>query len=345
MGATHNLRAGGMAVSCWSEARYSSTAIPTLLSPAQERTLWHGIIEREHPHLFDVSATVRLAREAAELMAQWHIPSEGEAWNEHADARQFQHWHELLRRKCRENGWITRSDLARLVPAWIADGTIRPKLTVFVGFEATPPSLQKLQDALGTLSVRLPFDRNPPSKKAKAKCCEDSASEIEFAARRLRYLFEENPNRSLALFVPELSEQHECVERALDSVFFPSIAAKISGPPSAAVEALFRVASSGRLIDHPLVSAALLLLNLASPRIDHADAGAILRCPFVEGAATERYQRALADMELRKRRELDVSLRDLAWASRACPIFHSCLQRAEKIVAESVRGENPRRVE
>jgi probable DNA repair protein len=291
--------------------------------------LWHNIIEQDHPHLFDVSATVRLAEEAAELLAQWHIASEGEAWNEHADARQFQQWHRMLRRKCRENGWITRADLARLVPAWIAAGTIRPKLTVFVGFEAAPLALQNLQDALGPLSVRLAFDHNTPEKTSTARACEDLAGEIEFAGRRLRYLFEENPNRSLALFVPELSAQHGLMERTFDSVFFPSMAAKIAGPQSAAVESLFRVAASGRLMDHPLVAAALLLLNLASPRIDHADAGAILRCPFVKGAAAERDQRALADIELRKRRELDVSLQDIAKVSLGCAIFNACLKRAE----------------
>lgn len=320
-------------VSCWHEARYTSADVPALLSPAQERTMWHAVIEQEHAHLFDVSATVRLAREAAELMAQWHIPSEGASWDEHADARQFQHWHKLVRRKCRENGWIVRSDLAHVVPQWIADGTIRGKLSVFAGFEVATPSLEKLQNALGPLSVRLAFDRNSPSQNATAKACEDPASEIEFAARRLRYLFEENPDRSLALFVPELSERHGLVERTLEAVFFPSISARISGPESAAVESLFRVAATSRLIDHPLVAAALLVLNLASPRIDHADAGAILRCPFVKGAMTERHQRALADLDLRKRRELDVSLQDMAWASRACAVFHSCLTRAEKVIA------------
>ncbi len=327
-------------VSCWSEARYSSTAIPTLLSPAQERTLWHSIIEQDHPNLFDVSATVRLAREAAELLAQWHIASEGEAWNEHADARQFQHWYRLLRRKCRENGWITRADLARLVPAWIADGMIRPKLTVFVGFEAAPPALQNLQDALGPLSVRLAFDRDRLSHRAAAKACDDLAGEIEFASRRLRFLLEAKPDRSLALFVPELSAQYGLVERTLDSVFFPSVATKISGSQSAAVESLFRVAVRGRLLDHPLVAAALLLLNLASPRIDHADAGAILRCPFVKGAQAERDQRALADIELRKRRELDVSLENVVAAARACPIFNACLKRAEKPIAKASQARS-----
>ena len=326
-------------VSCWQEARYSSLDIPTLLSPAQERNLWHSIIEQDHPNLFDVSATVRLAREAAELIAQWHIASEGDAWSEQADPRQFQQWHRLLRRKCRENGWITRADLARSVPEWIAEGKIQRKLTVFVGFDVTPPALQRLQDVLGSSSVRLAFDR-PLPQKAAARACDDVAGEIEFAARRLRYLFEEKPDRSLALFVPELSEQHGLVERTLDSVFFPSNAAKVAGPRSAAVESLFRVAASGRLMDHPLVAAALLLLNLASPRIDHADAGAILRCPFVKGAPAERDQRALADIELRKRRELDVSLEDMAKASLACPIFHACLKRAEKPIARAFEARS-----
>jgi ATP-dependent helicase/nuclease subunit B len=321
-------------VSCWQEARYSSADIQTLLSPAQERALWHGIVEQEHPHLFDISATVRLARAAARLLSEWHIPSEGELWNEHADAQQFQHWHRLLRRKCRDNGWVTRSDLARLVPAWIADGTIRPRQAVFVGFEVTPPALEKLHSALGSLTVRLAFHSNQVTKNATAKACEDPANEIEFAARRLRYLFEEKPGRSLALFVPELSEHHGLAERTLDSIFFPSIAAKISDLRSPAVESLFRVSATSRLIDHPLVAAALLLLNLAGPRVDHAAAGAILRSPFVKDAAAEKHLRGLADIKLRKRRELDVSLSDMEVATRACPILNGILKKVENAPKE-----------
>jgi ATP-dependent helicase/nuclease subunit B len=327
-------------VSCWQEMRYAAADILSLLSPAQESALWHGIIEQEHPQLFDVAATVRMAREAASLLAQWNIPAEGELWSDHADAQQFLHWNRLLRRKCRENGWMTRADLARQVAAWIADGAFRPRLTVFVGFDSTLPVLESLLSALGSLSVRLPFEHKASTRTAIAKESGDLAGELEFAARRLRYLFEEKTDRSLALFVPELAECHLLVECTLRAVFFPSAAAKIAAPQSPAVESLFRVTETGRLMDHPLVASALLLLNLASPRIDHADAGAILRSPFIEGAAVERHQRALADVDLRKRRELDVSLRDMERASSACPILISCWKRVEKLVkrASAVRS-------
>ena len=76
-------------------------------------------------------------------------------------------------------------------------------------------------------------------------------------------------------------------------------------------ESLFHLSAAGLLIDEPIVTAALLLLNLASARIDHADAGAILRSTFIKGAQAEQNQRALADIDQRKQRELDVSFRDI----------------------------------
>jgi probable DNA repair protein len=316
-------------VSCWQEARYSLAAVPSLLSPAQERSLWQGIIEQEHPQLFDVSATVRLALEASRLLADWHIQPEGELWNEHADALQFQRWRRLLRRKCQEKGWITRSDLAGLIPAWIADGTLRPKLTVFAGFNIVPPALISIQSALGDLAVRLPFDHAPLLRKAHAKSCADLKSEIEWAARRLRYLFEAKPESSVALFVPDLRAHHAMVERTLNAVFFPSAATKIGGPKNAE---LFHIGASRLLKDHPLIASALLLLKLAFARIDHADAGAILRSPAVKGASAERYARALADIALRKRRELDVSLADMEWAAKSCPILSALFKKAGKLV-------------
>jgi probable DNA repair protein len=319
-------------VSCWQEVRYSSADVPSLLSRAQERALWHEIVEQEHPELFDVSATVRLARSAASLLAEWHIPTEGDLWNEHADAQQFQRWYRLLRRKCRENDWITRADLPHLFPSWLADGQFRPPLTAFVGFEQAPPSLEAIQRAMGSLSVRLPFDDVKLAKKTVVKGCDSLTAEIEFAARRLRVLFEQNSTRSFALFVPELAEQHALVERTLNAVFFPSTAAKIAVAESPVSESLFRVSAAGLLIDQPIVATALLLLNLAAPRIDHADAGAILRSPFITGAFAEQHQRALADIDLRKRRELDVSLSDIETASRSCPILTSCWQKLRKFL-------------
>ncbi len=324
-------------VSIWHEARYALGDVPSLLSPAQERALWHETIEQEHPQLFDVSATVGLARSAANVLAEWQIPAEEEAWNDHVDAQQFQHWHRSFRRKCRDNRWCTRADLARMVAGWFSAGELRPHTTAFVGFEHTSPALERVFASMGALGVRLPFDHPKPAKKATAKSFDSVTAELDFAARRLRHLFEEDTKRSLALFVPELTEQSALVERTLDAVFFPSSAGKLTGTSTVARESLYRVMAAERLIDQPLVSSALLLLNLALPRIDHADAGAILRSPFIHGAREEQNERALADNDLRKRRELDVSFRDIERASRACPILTACWQKLAKLFPKTAQ--------
>ena len=325
-------------VSCWREARYAFADVPSLLSPSQERALWHEIIEQEHPNLFDVAATVRLARAAATLVADWSIPTQGEAWTDHADAQQFQRWLRTFRKRCHENNWIARSDLPRLIAERFTKGQLKPSVTVFVGFENNAPSLEAVISSLAASAVRVHLEHPKQQKKAIAKGFDALTEEFDFAARRLRYLFEEKPDRVLALFVPDLAKNHQIAARTLNAVFFPSNGAKLDGLSGSASELLFHLSEGGSLTDQPLITAALLLLNLASPRIDHADAGAILRCPFVKGATEERNQRALADIDLRRHRELDVSFRDIEKAAaRHCPIFFASLQRVAKILSKTLQ--------
>ena len=320
-------------VSCWQEARYSLNDPHTLLSPSQERALWHDTIEQEHPQLFDVSATVRLAQAAARLIAEWHIATDGEAWSDHADAQQFQRWFRTFRQRCRENKWITRADLPRLVSGLFTSGQLAPQATAFVGFENNSPALENVLSALGAKGVRLPLDHAKPAKKVPAKGFDALPEEIEYAARRLRSLFEENQNRSLALFVPELAKNSSLVERTLKAVFYPSAATKLADIS----ETLFRFSAAGLLIDEPLVAAALLLLSITGSRIDHSDAGAILRCPFIKGAHAEQSVRALADIKLRKQRELDVSFRDIEIASHSCPLLTACWQKVGKLLPKTLQ--------
>ncbi len=320
-------------VSCWQETRYSLKDAHTLLSPSQERALWHETIEREHPQLFDVSATVRLAQAAARLIAEWHIPIDEPLWSDHADALQFQRWYRTFRQRCRDNQWITRADLPRLASGWLTSGQLKPALTAFVGFEGNSPALEKMFNALGASAVRLPLDHSKPAKKVPAKGFDALPNEIEYAARRLRSQFEENQKRSLALFVPELAKNALLIERTLASVFYPSAAtnlAEVAEPP-------YRFSTAGQLIDEPIVAAALLLLSIVAPRIDHSDAGAIFRCPFIKGAHEERSLRALADIDLRKRRELDVSFREMEYSARFCPILTTCFQKVAKLLPKTLQ--------
>ncbi len=311
-------------VTRWQEARYGGGEFPTLLSPAQEGLLWQLIIEQEQPHLFDIGATAALARRAAKLLSDWHIPIEEDVWNGFTDAQQFQRWHKLFRRRCRKEGWMTRSDGWRLLPQWIRSERCGRQLTVFAAFDRLTPALDDVRQALGELA---PVEKPVPLTNKQPVPVKEFASleqEIESAARWARGRFEQQASSSIGVFVSDLGSRRAFVERTFQHVFYPSAAGLFRGRNLTAphelqsADSVFHV-EAAPLQDHPLIASALLALELARTRIQATDAGAILRCPFLAGSIAERNVRALAELQLRKGRELDVALEDLESVSRNAP--------------------------
>jgi ATP-dependent helicase/nuclease subunit B len=307
---------------CWRDARFREAAISTLLSPSQEHALWLRIVEREHPELFDASRMALLASRAAHLLAEWHIPTEGESWNEHADARQFQHWHRLFRRECRARDWITRADLWKLLPEWILKGGSATGATRFTAFDTRTPALARILDALGDRAILETANSAMPANlsvnMAIARPSKDFTAELEFAARRARATLEGNPRQSIGIFVSGLAGHAAGVERLFEQVLRPA--------------SLFHIHAGPPLADQPLIASARLLLELAQPVIHYADASSMLRSPFLPGAAAERSARAIADIGLRKRRELDFSLADIEQAAFQCPALLAICRRLRRVL-------------
>jgi probable DNA repair protein len=303
---------------CWRDARFREAEVPALLSPSQEHALWLRIVEREHPELFDASRMALLASRAARLLAEWQVPTEGESWNEHPDARQFQHWHRLFRRECRARDWITRAELWRLIPEWIRNGGSATAATRFTGFDTRTPALMRVLDALGDRGAVETASSAMPANMALARPSKDFAAELEFAARRARAILEKNPQQSIGIFVAGLAANARSIERSFEQVLRPA--------------SLFHVHAGPPLADQPLVAGARLLLELAHPVIHYADASSILRSPFLPGAAAERSARSLADIALRKRRELDFSLADMEQAAVHCPTLLATCRRLRRLL-------------
>ena len=316
----------------WNEARYRVDDIPTLLSGSQEHLLWQQIIEQEHANLFDIGSTARLSMRAAKLAAEWQV-REGESWNDHEDAEYFRAWHKLFRRKCREKNWITHSELWALLPAWIAVGVGGQAYIVFAGFDAFTPALERVKQALGHRAVIADAQPNSVGVRASAKSCNDFAQEIEHAARWSRAVFEQQPDRSIGIFVPDLARHRSLVERTFQQVFYPSAAlGLLRTAAQTEVGCVFHINAAAPLRTHPLVASGLLLLELARPRIDISVASAMLRSPFIPGASAERSQRAFADLDLRKKRELDIGFHDLEFASRNCPLLKPVWTRVRLVL-------------
>ena len=309
-------------VSCWQEARYDSPELPSLLSPSQEALLWESVIESENPDLFDIPAAAELARQAAHTMAEWRIPLDSSLWSDHRDGQQFRLWFERFRDRCRREEWIARSDL--FDRKWLPRIISRKEPVAFLGFDRISPALASLREHLPQAQMFATEIRPIPAGLVPVTQYADLKEELTAAARWARFRLEEEGVRSLAVFVPDLRGHLDLVERVFREICYPAWGIRLmqntlhlQNPE----DSVFHVSQARSQSERPLIASAFLLLNLALPRISHVDAAAIVRCPFLASAAEERSQRAFADLNLRRMRELDFSIRDLEFASRDCPLL------------------------
>lgn len=303
--------------SIWQDARYEDNDLPILLAPAQEHLLWEQIIREARSDVFEPASLARLAASAADTVVEFSLPLQHDSWNEQQDAEQFQTWFQTFRERCREAHWMSRREiLVRIKPR------SRP---AFVGFDRLPAPGTLLEADNGGKPGRVPFAQ-----------CDSEAEELELAARWARARFEENERGSVAVFVPGLRSRVHTVHRIFHSVFYPARAAQF-GPESS--ESVFHVNAPQPLGDHPLIASAVLLLELARPRMGQSDAAAIIRCPFVAGAIEERGLRANADLNLRRSRELEVSFDDIKRATRDCPRASQAWKRVTAVL-ERRRADN-----
>ena len=307
-------------VNCWQQARFGVPNAPLLLSGSQERELWRQIIEQDRPDLFDVRAMAGMSQRASRILAEYQIQTDGEAWSEHADAEKFLRWHAALQKRLKAENWITRSELWRLLPHWISKGAVNTGAIAFAALTSVSPGLKTLSRAIGdgVQLVGITTIREPT--RATASQHDSIALEMEHAARAVRHLLEVGHDQSIGILVVDLAAHQSELVRILREVLYPASA------PGDHIHV-----QCGKQISHPLISNAMLLLELAEPRIHYAAAGAILRSPFIDGAREERSLRALADNKLRRARELDFSAAEITSAAWDCPILFQVLGRIGKM--------------
>src|SRR5207248_2565318 len=192
----------------------------------------------------------------------------------------FRAWHKLFRRKCREKNWITYSDLWALLPTWIAAGVGDQAPIVFAGFDAYTPALERVKEAFGYRAVTADLRTVNVGARSAAKSCTDLAQEIEHAARWSRAAFEQQPDHSIGIFVPDLPTNRPLVERTFQQVFYPSAALGLLRT-GAQTEAgcVFHINAAAPLRTDPLLASGLSLFELARPRIDISVASGMLRSP------------------------------------------------------------------
>ncbi len=288
-----------------------------LLTPTQEMKLWEAVIADSawNTALLQVPAAARTAQEAWRLLHEWRLPlpAEREAPNE--DTRAFAGWAVNFEKRCERGRW---QDAAR-VPALLARACERGRLEaparlLLAGFDELTPQQQYLFDTLRKLGteVELPAAASPAAAVARLTC-QDALEEITLAARWARRILEADASARIGIVVPDLAALGATVTRVFDDIFLPAAALPLSG----ATTRPYNLSLGRRLLDYPPVHSAMQILELASGELAHAQAGSLLRSPFLGGAEDELSRRALLDAELRSVGETVVTLGFLAHKAQA----------------------------
>jgi len=321
-------------VNCWNTVRFSGAAVPALLSPSQEIELWRELFEEVHPSVFDPAGAARLAMRAATTIAEWRMPLDGESWERSKDSESYRQLHRRFVRELRDRGCMTRAEIWRLLPDWIRSGAYGAGIVSFVGFPELSPALSQVLEALGRNGRSVPFEVNKTKPRVLSEAHSTFAEEVEAAARWARKLLEDKPQSSIGIFVPDLAGKEQIVSRIFESILDPPgsvqlrIAADVNGNGK---RAPFHVHASRPLIREPLVTSALTLLEVLRSRIRITDASAILLSPFLAGAAHERSARALADLNLRRSRDIDVTFSQIEYRTANCERLGPIWQKIRSI--------------
>jgi probable DNA repair protein len=302
---------------------------------AWERLVAESAAGRE---LLDARAAGRSAARAWQLAQDWRVDL-AELDPATPEQSAFLGWASSWLERCREHRW---ADPARLTAALAAEAprlvrtderaAVRGPLG-FHGFDSVAPARREFMDALkraGRATRELQVDVR--ARRLAAFSAPSPEAELEAIAAWIVARLREHPEARLAIIVPDLATTWPTVRRVMDDRLQPSLLV-----PGAADQRPYAFASGPSLRDYSVVDAALLVLQLASERIDLVQAGRLLRSPYARGARQELTRRAALDALLRRAGELQVRvewLRQLAADER-----HACPELAASIAA--VRGELP----
>jgi probable DNA repair protein len=320
----------------WREARFGlNEEVPILLSSAQEQFLWEEAIEKSGVHILDIRATSHAAMAAARFVADWELPLEHASWSEDDETLMFREWLGHVRRLCKEGNWVLGADLTRLTPKWLA--RIRTVGgVVFAGFSEATPRVRRFASELVSSGTRVEFiESERPASAMFAVKCADAVDEFETAARWARARLEDSPGASIALLAQNLRRNRPLMEQALGEILQPgSVLQPVVGSRQA--DAIpYHIHCGAPLARNPVIAAAMALIDFTSAMIPAASVSAVLCSPFIPGSSQERIQRALADSELRKLREVELPLGMVQKYTAGCRVLSAAWPRLHRALKQA----------
>ncbi|BDC51980.1 hypothetical protein F183_A42950 [Bryobacterales bacterium F-183] len=307
----------------WMDAAWTGTAQQVLLNTAQELQLWRRVIleSEEADRLLQIDAAAQLAADAWRTLHAWRLPWTPAVFDPQEDSAAFYRWSRRYAQLCEQNNWL---DAARLPDALTA-----PQIDAPVRLQ-DPHLLTPQQRAL---LDRLPNGWQPAEPVARPTNAlaylasfQSPSAEVQAAAAWCAQTLASHPQARIGI-VYTSNDILRDLDRALLDALHP--AQKLWPNPDA--QRRYTLAQTRTLAAEPLVRTALLALQLSKGSLPLAEAGSLLRSPFLGRALQERAARAVLDAELRRSHPEHLTLAAISnGAKTKAPVLATLLAKFEK---------------
>jgi len=299
----------------WQECAWSDPEhTPMLLTRWQELALWQEAIESAtRDILLDAHATARAATEAWGLLHAWEAPHDFAAFQATEDSAAFFAWMARVEQRLRGRDWITLAELPAALAQRAASGAWGvASAPALAGFDEISPADRRLFNAVGAREV---VSASEIRGRLARVNCHDGMDELTRSAVWARRKVEANPEARIGIAVPDLAAMAATAQRIFEDILHPGWGFRREAPA-------FRISAGESLADAPMVSAALLILQLMEG-VPREQAAMLWRSPFVtvpEGAQlAAELRRNKADPVTLRTPAVARCLPELAAAAKAWP--------------------------
>lgn len=330
----------------WEEA-FISGLLPQyeqLLSPWQEYIIWREIIEAD----FSVKptySTVQLVQNAWQLLESWCIPRNESLFSYNQDSQLFWKWLLRFQSTCNEKNFVSAISIVEKLQQLFKSQKLIPSLhLILTGFDELNPQQIQFLTTLDNLGCRIEWvECQAKSNQVSRFACKDAHEERVWMACWVRKKQEDNPGVRIGIVVPQLQDQRDAIQHALDEILIP----EVFHPEGQNLALPYNFSLGKALNQFSPITTALNLLNFFSTTLRFETVSYLLRSPLIAGWDQESGARALLDVKLREIGEPVFAIDTLIKfcvrfnSNTTCPIFLQQLQSTKEWVTKNHNKAKP----
>ncbi len=308
-----------------------------LLTAGQVQALWRRIIEQSpiSNRLIGSQNVVRWAIDAAQRLRDWQVDVEQpRPGGEDQEFASFIEWANDYRSLLNDAGWLDPGEaevLLRNSTEALQIGTNRT--TIWSDFDPMPGQ-RRLGERLKRDGYRFgSWQPEEVNERCHRLGLANSTEELQAAGRWAARKLSADPNRRLAIVVPNLTRRRTEISRILDDALGPGDRAYLGYDTTPA----FFGIDGEPADDSPMIGSALTALELLSPRGRFTTFSRWLRSPFFTAESAEINARSRLEVELRLGMDAQLPFLEAFRSGGLANLLRTGAPVLSEVLAEGVR--------